>query len=158
VATSGLIDAHVHFADLTAARVALTSGVTTVRTGGSVDRLLDMGVRELNHAGIVTVPDVVAAGYAVVRQLPDTFFLVFPKMIDLMQGVRGPDNVRRVVRALAERGANVIKILATERNGLPDTDPRRLGTFLLRHGAPSPAATHVVADVSASALGRHRRG
>ena len=121
----GFIDAHVHFADLAAARVALSSGVTTVRTGGSVDRLLDMGVRDLNHAGIATVPDVVAAGYAVVRQLPDTFFLVFPKMIDLMQGVRGPDDIRRIVRALADRGANVIKILATERNGLPQTDPRR---------------------------------
>jgi imidazolonepropionase-like amidohydrolase len=120
----GLIDAHVHFTDLAAARIALSSGVTTVRTGSST-RFIDVGIRELNHAGIANVPDVVAAGYQVVRQPPEVFFLDFPKMLDLMQGVRGPENVRRMVRALAERGVNVIKILATERAGLPQTDPRR---------------------------------
>ena len=121
----GLIDAHVHFADLGAARIALTSGVTTVRTGGSQDRLLDVGVRELNRAGIATVPDVVAAGYPIVRQPAETFFMVFPRMIGLMRGIRGPEDVRQMVRALAEGGVNVIKVHATERNGLPGTDPRR---------------------------------
>jgi imidazolonepropionase-like amidohydrolase len=120
----GLIDAHVHFADVAAARIALRSGVTTVRTGG-VARFLDIGIRELNRAGLADLPDVVAAGYQVNRQPPETFFLDFPGMTDLMQGVRGPDNVRRLVRALAGRGVNVIKVLATERGGLPQTDPRR---------------------------------
>jgi imidazolonepropionase-like amidohydrolase len=48
-----------------------------------------------------------------------------PKMKDLMNGVNGPDSVRRLVRAMIERGVNVIKIMATERAGLPDTDPRK---------------------------------
>src|SRR5262249_41816494 len=34
-------------------------------------------------------------------------------------------NLRRIVRAQIERGVNVIKIMATERAGLPDTDPRK---------------------------------
>ena len=120
----GLIDAHVHFADLAAARIALRSGVTTVRTGSAV-RFLDIGIRELNHAGLADLPDVVAAGYQVNRQPPEAFFLDFPDMTDLMPGVRGPDQVRRLVRALAGRGVDVIKILATERSGLPQMDPRR---------------------------------
>jgi imidazolonepropionase-like amidohydrolase len=71
------------------------------------------------------VPDVVAAGYQIVRQPPETFFMVFPEMIDLMGGIRGPNDVRRMIRALAYHRVNVIKILATERNGVPGTDPRR---------------------------------
>jgi imidazolonepropionase-like amidohydrolase len=42
-----------------------------------------------------------------------------------MGGVSGPQNVRRLVRALIDRGADVIKIMATERAGLPETDPRK---------------------------------
>jgi len=42
-----------------------------------------------------------------------------------MPGLSGPENVRRVVRAIIDRGADVIKIMATERAGLPDTDPRK---------------------------------
>ena len=121
----GLIDAHVHFADVAAARVALSSGVTTARTGGSIDRFLDVEIRDLHRAGIANLPDVVAAGLPMTRQPHETFFLVFPKMTDLMRGVRGPDDVRRMVRSLVDRGVNVIKIHATERNGVPGTDPRK---------------------------------
>jgi imidazolonepropionase-like amidohydrolase len=121
----GLIDAHVHFADVAAARVALPSGVTTARTGGSLDRFLDVEIRDLHRAGIANLPDVVAAGLPITRQPHETFFLVFPKMTDLMRGVRGPDDVRRMVRSLVDRGVNVIKIHATERNGVPGTDPRK---------------------------------
>jgi imidazolonepropionase-like amidohydrolase len=120
----GLIDAHVHFSDLTAARIALASGVTTVRTG-SAPRFLDIGIRELNHEGIVALPDVVACGYQVVKKPPELFFIDFPKMADLMPGVTGEANVRRVVRALIDRGVNVIKILATERSGVAQGDPRK---------------------------------
>ncbi|MBK6798628.1 MAG: amidohydrolase family protein [Acidobacteria bacterium] len=42
-----------------------------------------------------------------------------------MGGVRGETAVRRVVRAQIDRGVDVIKINATERAGLPDTDPRQ---------------------------------
>jgi imidazolonepropionase-like amidohydrolase len=120
----GFIDAHAHLADLAAARRALASGATTVRCLG-VNHFVDIGFRELNHAGVLDVPDVVAAGYHVRPRLAEEFFLNNPKMKDLMSGVKGPENVRRVVRAMIDRGADVIKILATERAGLPDTDPRK---------------------------------
>jgi imidazolonepropionase-like amidohydrolase len=120
----GLIDAHVHFSDLNTARTALAAGVTTARSLGA-ERFTDVGVRELNHEGVADLPDVVTSGYQVTSQVGDPFFLDFPKMSDLARGVKGAEAVRRVVRALAGRGVNVIKVLATERHGLPQTDPRR---------------------------------
>jgi imidazolonepropionase-like amidohydrolase len=120
----GFVDAHAHLADMAAARRALASGATTVRCLG-VNHFVDIGFRELNHAGVADIPDVVAAGYHVRPRPAEEFFLDVPKMNDLMSGVSGPDRVRRLVRAMIERGADVIKIMATERAGLPDTDPRK---------------------------------
>src|SRR5262245_65818367 len=99
-------------------------GVTTARDLG-VNNFFDIGVRELNHAGVPDIPDVVAAGYHVRPRPAEEFFLDIPKMKDLMSGVKGPESVRRLVRAMIDRGADVIKIMATERAGLPDTDPRK---------------------------------
>jgi imidazolonepropionase-like amidohydrolase len=120
----GYIDAHAHVPDMAAARRALLFGTTTLRDLG-VNHFADIGIRELNHAGVVDLPDIVAAGYHVRPHPAEEFFLDFPKLHDLMAGVQGPENVRRMVRAQAERGVNVIKIMATERAGLPDTDPRK---------------------------------
>lgn len=120
----GFIDAHAHLADLGAARRALASGATTVRCLG-VNHFVDIGFRELNHAGAADIPDVVAAGYHVRPRPAEEFFVDNPKMKDLMSGVIGAVNVRRLVRAMIDRGADVIKIMATERAGLPDTDPRK---------------------------------
>jgi imidazolonepropionase-like amidohydrolase len=44
-------------------------------------------------------------------------------MMSLRAGLQGPDDLRRVVRALAERRVDFIKVLANERAGTPDTDP-----------------------------------
>src|SRR5262249_14959221 len=56
----------------------------------------------------------------------EELFIDLPKLKDLMgKQVSGTDNVRRLVRAQIERGVNVIKTMATERAGLPDTDPRK---------------------------------
>ncbi|MEK6320189.1 MAG: amidohydrolase family protein [Acidobacteriota bacterium] len=120
----GFVDAHAHLADMAAARRALASGATTVRCLG-VNHFVDIGIRELNHAGVADLPDVVAAGYHVRPRPAEEFFLNTPKMRDLMSGVTGPENVRRMVRAMIDRGAGAIKIMATERAGLPDTDPRK---------------------------------
>ena len=60
----GLIDAHVHIANLRALRTALESGVTTVRSAG-VSHYVDVGMRELVKQGAVVGPDVLAAGYHV---------------------------------------------------------------------------------------------
>ena len=120
----GFVDAHAHLADLAAARRALASGATTVRCLG-VNHFVDIGMRELNHAGASDIPDVVAAGYHVRPQPAEELFLNIPKLNDLMKGVSGVEKVRRLVRAMIDRGAGVIKIMATERAGLPDTDPRK---------------------------------
>jgi len=120
----GFVDAHAHLADLRAARTALASGVTTARCMG-VNHFVDIGFRELNHAGVADVPDVIAAGYHVRPRPAEEMFLDLPKMSDLMSGVSGTQNVRRMVRAMIDRGVDVIKIMATERAGLPDTDPRK---------------------------------
>jgi len=119
----GFIDAHGHIGDLTAARRALESGVTTLASAGT-SHFADVGLRELNRGGAVDVPDVVAAGYRIRPRLEDEFFLDLPQLADLRRGVRGPESVRRVVRAMASRGVNRIKVLSSERAGSPDTDPR----------------------------------
>ncbi len=118
----GLVDAHGHLYDLRGARTALAGGVTVVRSmGGS--RFADVGIRELNHAGVKDVPDVIAAGYQIRPHLNEDFPLDFPKLNDLMSGLRGAENMRRIVRAIASRGVDLIKILATERAGLIEQDP-----------------------------------
>jgi imidazolonepropionase-like amidohydrolase len=120
----GFVDAHVHISDMRAGRSALASGVTTARSMG-VNHFADAGIRDLNRGGEADLPDIVAAGYHVRPRPAEDFFLDFPKMRDLMGGVSGPANVRRMVRAMIDRGADVIKIMATERAGLPETDPRK---------------------------------
>ena len=120
----GFVDAHVHVADLRAARSALASGATTVRSLG-VAHFVDIGIKDLNRGGAADLPDVVAAGYHVRPQPAEELFINLPKLADLMTGVNGPEKVRMMVRALIDRGVGVIKIMATERAGLPDTDPRK---------------------------------
>lgn len=121
----GFQDAHVHIRDLAAARLALASGVTTARSMG-VNHFADIGIRELNHAGVTDLPDIVASGYHVRPRPAEEIFLDMPKLKDLMgKPVTGVESARRIVRAQIERGVGVIKVMATERAGLPDTDPRK---------------------------------
>jgi len=119
----GFVDAHTHIGDMESARRAARSGATTVRVLG-VDHFADLGLRELNHAGVPDVPDVIGAGYHVRPHPSSAFFLDFPQASEMLGGLRGPDQVRWMVRALASRGVNVIKVMATERAGTPDTNPR----------------------------------
>jgi imidazolonepropionase-like amidohydrolase len=119
----GFVDAHVHVGDIAAARRALESGATTIASAG-INHFADVGLRELNRGGAADIPDVIAAGYHIRSRPADEFFIDFPKLADLRRGVRGTDAVRRMVRAMAGRGVDRIKILSTERAGLPDTDPR----------------------------------
>jgi imidazolonepropionase-like amidohydrolase len=119
----GFVDAHVHVGDIAAARRALESGATTIASAG-INHFADVGLRELNRGGATDIPDVVAAGYHIRSRPADEFFIDFPQLADLRRGVRGTNAVRRMVRAMAGRGVDRIKILATERAGLPDTDPR----------------------------------
>jgi imidazolonepropionase-like amidohydrolase len=120
----GLIDAHVHIANLRALRTALESGVTTVRSAG-VSSYVDVGMRELVKKGSLIGPDVLAAGYHVRTMIAEEAFFDHPQLADLMRGVTTPEALKRVVDANLSRGVDWIKVLATERAGTPDTDPRK---------------------------------
>ena len=112
-----------HVGNLADARRALRSGATTVGEAG-VNHFADVGMRELNHKGVVDVPDIVAAGYHIRTHPADDYFIDFPQDLDLMRGVHGTEAVRRMVREMVSHGVNRIKVMATERAGTPDTDPR----------------------------------
>jgi imidazolonepropionase-like amidohydrolase len=121
----GLIDGHVHIANLRALRTALESGVTTARSSG-VSSYVDVGMRELVKRGAVIGPDLLASGYHVRPVIADEAFFDSPDLSDLLtRRVTTIDAMRRVVRANLARGVDWIKVLATERAGTPDTDPRK---------------------------------
>ena len=140
----GLIDAHVHLRDLRSARAALQAGVTTARSMG-VPHFAHAGIRDLHAAGAADIPDVLAAGYHVQPQLDDEFFLDFPQLRRLSQGLTSPDSVRLAVRAMRERGADFIKVMATERAGLPELD-------MLSRGLTDEQLRAAVAEASAAGL------
>ena len=121
----GLIDAHTHITNLRAARTALESGVTTVRSAG-VANYADVGLRELVKKGALAGPDVLAAGYHVRPQLAEEAFFSDPVLAPFINGgVTTPDAIRQVVRVNLSHGVDWIKTTSTERAGLPETDPRR---------------------------------
>jgi imidazolonepropionase-like amidohydrolase len=120
----GLIDAHTHAADFASFRRALESGVTTVRSAG-VSGYADVGFHELVKAGAVAGPDVVTAGYHVRPRIAEEAFLSDPSYADLMSGVTTIAKLRRAVQMNLAHGVNWIKILATDRAGTADTDPRK---------------------------------
>jgi imidazolonepropionase-like amidohydrolase len=83
-------------------------------------------MRELVKKGFLAGPEVIAAGYHVRPSVAPEMFLDFPELGDLMSGgVSNGDAIRRAVRANLSKGVDWIKVLATERAGTPDTDPRK---------------------------------
>ncbi|MGI9222764.1 MAG: amidohydrolase family protein [Woeseiaceae bacterium] len=119
----GLIDAHTHIQALDQAERALLSGATTVRTA-SVPAYQDIALRELVSNGNFAGPDVVAAGVYVTPKLGETV-LADPRLSEVEGLVDTDDELRLLVAINADRGVDVIKTRATERAGLPDTDPRK---------------------------------
>lgn len=120
----GFIDAHVHLVSFETARRALSFGVTTTRSM-QCDHFIDLAIRDAHQRGQADLPDVIAAGYQIRPDMSDAFYEDFPELSDLKPRVTGVDNVRRVVRALLSRKVDHIKILATERAGTPDSDPKK---------------------------------
>lgn len=121
----GLIDAHAHIESPAAALRALQSGVTTARVLGD-NFLQAMDTRDLIRLGHVPGPDMlVSPGH--IRPKPGiAFFMVYPQFGDAIDGeLRGPDRIAEATRALIGKGADVIKVGASERAGLAHTDPRR---------------------------------
>ena len=120
----GLIDAHTHADNFAAYRRALESGVTTVRSAG-VSNYADVGFQTLVKNGAVAGPDVVTSGYHVRPRIAEEAFLNDPQYADLMTGATTIASLRRAVQMNLSHGVNWIKILATERAGTADTDPRK---------------------------------
>jgi len=121
----GLIDAHAHIESPAAALRALQSGVTTARVLGD-DYLQAIYTRDLIRQGRVPGPEMrVSPGH--IRPKPGlAFFMVYPQFADAIDGeLRGPERIAEATRALIAKGADVIKVGASERAGLANTDPRK---------------------------------
>lgn len=118
----GYIDAHVHI-DFKGASVALASGVTTARTMGGGE--IDLKIRSAHRSGNNSLPDIIAAGYQLRPDMQETFFEDFPQFTGLKPKVSGVENLRLIVKALVSHKVDLIKILATERAGTPETDPSK---------------------------------
>lgn len=121
----GLLDAHVHVSSAADARRALHTGVTTMRSMGT-SHYVDVGMRELQAAGHLEAPQYLAAGYHVRPPAAEAFFQDHPELGHLYGSeVRGEEAVRAMTAAIVSRGVDFVKTNATERAGLPDTDPRK---------------------------------
>jgi imidazolonepropionase-like amidohydrolase len=121
----GLMDAHVHVGNAADARRALLSGVTTMRSMGT-SHYADVGMRELQAAGHLEAPQYLAAGYHVRPPAAEAFFQDHPELGELYgKPIQGDAAVRAMTRALVSRGVDFVKTNATERAGLPNTDPRK---------------------------------
>ena len=120
----GLIDAHTHASDFASFRRALESGVTTARSAG-VSYYVDVGFHQLVKDGVVAGPDVLSAGYHVRPSIAPEAFFTHPELADLMSGVNTIEKLRRAVRMNLSHNVDWIKVLATERAGTADTDPRK---------------------------------
>jgi imidazolonepropionase-like amidohydrolase len=121
----GLIDAHSHIESPAAALRALQSGVTTSRVLGDTN-LQALGTRDLIRAGHIPGPELfVSPGH--IRPKPGiAFYQVYPQFGDAIDGeLRGPDRIAEATRAVIAKGADVIKVGASERAGLASTDPRK---------------------------------
>ena len=119
----GMIDVHTHLSSRASAKIALWSGVTTVRTAG-VEAYQDVVLSRLVKEGFLQGPDVVPAGVYVTPDLGETA-LADERFGPLVAGVNDAAKLREIVRINADRGAQVIKTRGTERAGRPDTDPRK---------------------------------
>ncbi len=148
----GFIDAHVHIGDRMQARRALLSGVTTARSMGT-SNFADVGLRELVRRGGIDGPEILAVGYHVRPGMSDAFFLDEPPLFEMMEGVQGADAFRRVTEANLSREVDFIKVVATDRAGLPETDPRRQITTLEELEAVVEAADRKGVPVACHAHG-----
>lgn len=121
----GFIDLHTHIEDPASARRALLAGVTTTRVLGD-NYLKAMATRDLVRDGHVPGPQMLVSGGHVRPRLGESFILSYPQFGRYLESpLQGAGEVATVVRAVIDRGADVIKVGASERAGLARTDPRR---------------------------------
>lgn len=119
----GLIDAHTHADRLSQVRRALESGATTLRSA-SVGSYRDVAIGRLVSEGFLDGPDYLGAGVFVTPNLGEAR-LASESLFGLSGAVETEEDLRLLVRVNAENGVRAVKTRATERAGLPDTDPRK---------------------------------
>lgn len=119
----GFIDAHTHATQLSQVRRALESGVTTLRSA-SVGSYRDVAIGRMVAAGQLAGPDYLGAGVFVTPNIRDAR-LASESLFGMPDDIRGEADLRMLVRVNAENGVRAVKTRATERAGLPDTDPRK---------------------------------
>src|SRR4051794_34984914 len=97
------------------ARLAITSGVTTIRDCGTLNPIV-FAIREASRQGLILAPHVWASGDVITSTGGHCFFF----------GVEcdSTDDVRRAVRRQVKAGADFIKVMATGGGITPNTNPR----------------------------------
>ena len=119
----GFIDAHTHASQLSEVRRALESGATTLRSA-SVGSYRDVAIGRMVAAGHLAGPDYLGAGVFVTPNLGEAR-LASESFLGISVDIRSDEDLRMLVRVNAENGVRAVKTRATERAGLPDTDPRK---------------------------------
>ncbi len=119
----GFIDAHTHATQLSQVRRALESGATTLRSA-SVGSYRDVAIGRMVAAGHLAGPDYLGAGVFVTPNIRDAR-LASESLFGMPDDIRNEADLRMLVRVNAENGVRAVKTRATERAGLPDTDPRK---------------------------------
>ena len=119
----GFIDAHTHADQLSQVRRALESGVTTLRSA-SVGSYRDVAIGRMVAAGHLAGPDYLGSGIFVTTNIGDAR-LASESLFGIADEIRSEADLRMLVRVNAENGVRALKTRATERAGLPNTDPRK---------------------------------
>ncbi len=119
----GFIDAHTHADQLSQVRRALESGVTTLRSA-SVGSYRDVAIGRMVAAGHLAGPDYLGSGIFVTTNIGDAR-LASESLFGISDEIGSEADLRMLVRVNAENGVRAIKTRATERAGLPNTDPRK---------------------------------
>ena len=119
----GFIDAHTHASQLSEVRRALESGATTLRSA-SVGSYRDVAIGRMVAAGHLAGPDYLGAGVFVTPRIGEAR-LASESLYGISDDIGSDEELRMLVRVNAENGVRAVKTRATERAGLPDTDPRK---------------------------------
>lgn len=119
----GFLDAHTHADQLSQVRRALESGVTTLRSA-SVGSYRDVAIGRMVAAGHLAGPDYLGSGIFVTTSIGDAR-LASESLYGIAHDLRSEADLRLLVRVNAENGVRAVKTRATERAGLPNTDPRK---------------------------------
>jgi len=164
----GLIDAHVHVADIAGVHRMLALGITTGRSMLTTG-YEDVGLKALYDRGDKDVPDILAAGFPVVARpmqiKPDlsSLFLDNPDLDDIRFRDRiGIDGAQRIVLDNAKRHVDWIKVFANGRAGVLSAEPTErdlndselVAAVLQAQALAIPVAAHAYSDEGVSAAVR----